>query len=200
MKEAQRLTSRRPRLTLMLLFAMFSSSAWTMGLRQVPSDSRSESRKAEIQRLRQLIRDKEIQEQDPEQVDRAMRRLGELKAVEAIDDLIALLAFKHPKEMETVGSHYGDGYRAKSALFAIGEPALPALVHALSENEIGSIEYKNARSAVMSIFRDRLPEGAKYLREQASRADSPIARERLTMAAQHIEDFVKKWYPPEKQP
>ncbi|MEE8199833.1 MAG: hypothetical protein V3R29_01575, partial [Candidatus Acidoferrales bacterium] len=128
----------------------------------------------------------------------AMARLGELKAVEAIEDLIALLAFKHPKEMRTGGAF--DGYMAKYILSQIGKPALAALVRAIADNDIDSIEFKNARQAVMSIFRDRLPQGAKYLRDQAARADSPLVRERLAAAAQHIEDFVAKWYPSDKQP
>lgn len=189
MKEAYRLTTSRPRLTLTLLFAMLSSSASTMALMQMSSDSQSESRKAEIQRLRQIIRDEQIQQQDPEQVDKAMRRLGELKAVEAIDDLIALLAFKYPKGSRTVGSHYGDGYGAKSALYQIGKPALPVLVRALADNDINSIEFKNARLAVMNIFRDDLPAGSQYLREQARQASSSVAEARLWAAAQWIDDF-----------
>lgn len=179
-------------LTLILLAAVFGPAV--PALAQAPSPADNDPRQAEIERLRHVIRDKEIQQQDPEQVVRAMRRPGELKAVEAIDDLIALLAFKYPKESRIGGTGIAggayDGYMAKSALFGIGEPALPALVQAIKDNDIGSIEFKNARQAVMSIFRGRLPEGSKYLREQGSQASaSAAAQARLWAAAQALDDL-----------
>ena len=191
-------------MTLMLLAAILYSLGCVGALAQTPSAAQGANREAKIERLRQVIRDKEIQAQDPKQVVKAMLRLGELKAVEAIEDLIALLAFKYPKESRHGGLGIGggafDGYGAKSALAKIGKPALPALVTVIATAESSSLESKNARGTVFSIFSGRLPEGVKYLRDQASRADSPIARERLTAAAQHIEDFVAKWYPPDKRP
>ena len=177
MRNTNRLRGCPRRMTVMLLAAMLGSFVCVAAFAQMTGEAESESREAEIERLRQVIRDKEIQEQDPEQVVRAMRRLGELRAVDAIDDLIALLAFKYPKESRIggIGLNRGDGYMAKSALFQIGEPALPALVRAIADNDIGSVEFKNARHAVMLIFRDDLPAGSNYLREEATQFSSSAA-------------------------
>lgn len=149
---------------------------------------------AEVKVLLEAVRDKQLRQKAPEKVAEAINRLGELREVEAIDDLVELLDFKSPTDDLSImmqPTHYSLGYPAVPALFRIGKPAVPALVRALAANPIENQVAKNARLTLMSIFRDDLLEGAAQLEKAASEASTTQARRRLEAIASDLRKLGK---------
>jgi hypothetical protein len=158
-----------------------------------------DSRKQDIAELIAVLRDKSVRDQDPKHLKDVIRKLGALKAAEACDDLAALLAFRWTEHPDfSTGSHEGDGYWAKEALFEIGKPALPALVKAIESHGSDTIDSKNAVETVMLIHRDNRAEGPVLLRQAARKAQSPLATQRLNTAAAYIEAINAKLSSPPK--
>ena len=151
-------------------------------------------RQKEIERLLAVLRDERLRGNDREEVFKAMRRLGDLKAVVAVDDLIKLLTLPRVFDWETPETVGKTGieetivvpanrYPAVDALFLIGKPSLPALVSVIEKRESGSLESENALYAVFAIFRERPQKGASFLRRAAAKAKSGEAARRLLAAA-----------------
>src|SRR5215211_5989992 len=57
----------------------------------------------ESMQLLTILRDKQIREREPERVAKVIERLGEMKSVEAIDDLVQHLTFSRNIQQEKVG-------------------------------------------------------------------------------------------------
>lgn len=150
----------------------------------------------EVIQLIAVIRDERLREREPSRVVQAINRLGELRAVQAIDDLISLLTFKRTFEWESQSKEVineiqpitpGNRYPATSALAQIGEPALPALVKVLAEHESNSVASKNSAYAILTIFRENPTQGSQYLKRAAARASTPEAAERILQVARELE-------------
>jgi len=158
------------------------------------------SREAEINRLLYVVRNEQLRSSDPQQVIKAIQRLGDMRATEAIDDLTQLLSFRQTfwwerndgigVEIQPVTS--GNRYPATSALFQIGRPALPALIRVIEVYETDSVESDNSTYAVQSIFRENPSEGVKYLRSAAAKSSTPLTTQHLTVAANRLEALAKK--------
>lgn len=153
-------------------------------------------RRREVECLRAILRDEGLRRSDPERVFRAMRRLGELRSVIAVGDLIGLLTLKRVFDWETPDNagHTGieetiitaaNRYPAVDALISIGKPALPALVDVIGSRESGSVESENAVFAVFMIFRARPERAAEFLRMAADRAHSSEAALLLLTASKN---------------
>lgn len=139
-----------------------------------------------------------MRQDDPKQVIAAIKRLGELKAELAVDDLVSVLTFSQTSAPETAtgsgvgivdGTHLdtlGEHYPAIDALFEIGKPALPALTTAIATSDSKSLIAKNAAYAVMLIFRDNPRDGVSYLNDQASKSRSKVVAARLRAAAAEV--------------
>ncbi len=144
-----------------------------------------------VEELLTIIRDDRLWEEDQDRVARAMYRLGELRAVEAINDLTRLLTYRRSFESDEtrVGNliEPTSRYPAIGALYGIGEPSLPALVRVIEEHEGGSRPSDNAIFTVKIIYRETPGRAVEYLREVATRASSPEAARRLSEAAQRAE-------------
>jgi len=118
----------------------------------------------------------------------AIRRLGELRAVEAIPDLISLLGFRytHRREREggprVVRARDFSRYPAADALAEIGNPALPSLVEVVETREFDSMESRNARYAIRLIFRYEPEKADEFFQNAAAKAPSAKAAERLRKA------------------
>lgn len=155
-------------------------------------------------RVVKVLGDSQERTGDPERVVAAIKRAGELRAVEAVDGLVALLTFaqtfRWEQEQEELGvvSHTntmttGSRYPAVRALFQIGEPALPALVDHIQDDQTDPLARKNATESVMLIFREAPRKGICYFKAAAAKASSPTAMHWLEEAA----ESGRKWLPPD---
>jgi hypothetical protein len=147
--------------SLFLAVALFSAHGEAAGgFQSGPSDEE------EIQRLLAVVREQGLAEREPETLAKAIERLGELKAKQAIDDLILLLAFKKPIQIDPKSPPIRPippwvRYPASGALIKIGRPAVPALVRAIERTSTDAVESENALKSIMLIFRDEPAEAVK---------------------------------------
>jgi PBS lyase HEAT-like repeat len=111
-------------------------------------------------------------------VSEAIRALGTLKSPQAIPLLIKRLSFeqkpRNPNRLVT----REDRFPAISALFQIGEPAVPALVDAIANSE-NPIVRSNAVESLMLINRTEPLSGLRRLRLEAEKRKDPNQRQRL---------------------
>jgi hypothetical protein len=158
-----------------------------------------------ISNLLTIIRDEQLQQRDPDLVLKIILQLEAMKAVQAVDDLVRLLTFKHSYYCDYCKGESTDTfneeehsiwlpqhYPAIGALFKIGKPALPALIKVIESNEVDSLPSKNAVYTVESIFSQNYLEGAEYLREMATKASFTYEAHRLLEAAQQLQDTHAK--------
>lgn len=150
-------------------------------------------RKEEVRKLLATLRDVDLRKNHPDQVITAIRRLGELRASEAIDDLIELLTFSplFPGEVagpdgQPVVEFQLNRYPATGALFQIGRPALPALLRVIELNRLDSLKGQNAMDSIQNIFRDDLAEGVKYLENAAEASLNEYSAQDLRQAAARL--------------
>src|SRR5207237_1137991 len=147
-------------------------------------------RRREVECLLSKLRDEQLRQSDPEEVFKAMRRLGELRAVVVVGDLVRLLTLKRIFDWETPenAGHTGieetiitvaNRYPAVDALISIGKPALPALVEVIGSRESGSLESENAIFGVFMILQAQPAKGAEFRRRAARQAPSRAAARRM---------------------
>ena len=149
-----------------------------------------------MSKLTAIVRDARLQETDPDRVVQAIQRLGEMKAVEAVDDLAGLLTFRkwfpwekdpnQPKVVEGLGPTDRERYPAALALLQIGPPALPALIKVIEAHEPGSLETRNTLEVIIPLTRYDRPAYVQKLKDAAAGAPSPEAAERLRKAAEKL--------------
>src|SRR5437867_9109587 len=169
-----------------------------------PTISEVAGQSSEIEELLKTVRNKTLMQTDPERLVKAIERLGQLRALTAIDDLSQLLTFKRTFKGEEIGIAPGrtiinashlyspdERYPAIGALHAIGEPALPALVRVIETNETGSRDSENAAYTVGSIFRDEPAREVNYLSEAAATASTPEGKNRLLKAVEAAKKYVR---------
>ena len=100
-----------------------------------------------------VVSDPKIAARNPKKLISAIVRLGELKAVEAAPALARILDFKGP-EVEQTGEPppVEVAYPAAKSLIQIGEPAIPAVIHAISsEKRSGTRFVSNGIYVIMQI-------------------------------------------------
>jgi hypothetical protein len=142
----------------------------------------------EVKPLIRVLRDKELQEKDPDRVRQAIVQLGYRGCAAAADDLAVLLTFQYRFDWEgtMVRLHpifTASRYPATGALAQIGEASLPALVKVIEENPPNSLMTRNAIYTVKSIFRDHPEKAESYLTNAAENAVTPESQSRLRQAA-----------------
>src|SRR6266849_2644471 len=162
-------------------------------------DNPTSRRSEEIAKLLAVLRDPDLRKTHPEQVVSAIQRLGEVRAIEAVDDLIELLTFARKFDWESPDNkmiveiqviHTGNRYPATSALFQIGRPALPALVKVIELDGLGPLRGQNAMFAIQGIFSDDLSEGVKYLEQLAQASANPDSAQHLMQAAAQLKQLA----------
>lgn len=192
------------------LLLTLGSGAQAFALRSMMSDqtdtsaraaelqSRAEDEETELSRLLAIIRDNKLRESNPQMVVRAIDRLGELKPISAIDDLVGLLGFKDPSReskhpyLRLQISPFRQPYPAVSALLEIGKPVLPALVKAVETHEPGSLMSENAIYAIVWVHPEEPAAAVRYLEDAAEKATSRVATYRLALARTRAEDLIPK--------
>lgn len=186
-------TQARKLITALLALALLISVGQILAQHKQQSTSEDQ----ESMQLLTILRDKQIQEREPERVAKVIERLGEIKSVEAIDDLVQHLTFSRNIQQEKIGdvvvgerfiTLFGR-YPAAGALFQIGKPALPALIKVIGAEETGSLAGENAIHTVTQIFRDSPAEGVSYLKDAAANASTAQAARRLSDAAERVRRF-----------
>ncbi len=128
-------------------------------------------------------------------MDRSIRRLGTLHAVDAIPLLINLLDYKRdPDYSETLGysSRLGDWYPSVVALFEIGKPALPNLLKFLAGGEPKSVAFHKGVEAYMTITREDRVSAVRDIVAAAASAGDEFARANLMEASHQAIDFCRR--------
>ena len=148
----------------------------------------------EVKPLIQVLRDKELQKEDPDRVRQAILQVGYRGCAAAADDLAALLTFKYRFDWE--GTHIRlhpiftpARYPATGALAQIGKASLPALIKVVEANPPDSLMTRNAIYTVKSIFRDHPEKAENYLTDASEKATKPEGQSRLRQAAAALPDI-----------
>lgn len=157
--------------------------------------NRPAERAAKIAELRARLRDPQARVGDPERVADAIEKLGRERAKEAIPELIELLTFE--REVNTEMGEFriitlGARYPATSALFEIGEAALPALIGVVETHEEDSLASRNALYSISLIFRNDAAGAVNALQAAAARASSPEEARRLSKGAEGLRRALKR--------
>lgn len=167
---------------------------------------RSSERMEKLRVLVQMIRDSELGNSDPERVVSAITSLGEMKATEAIDDLIELLTYRRVWKWERKPTEPGRytridsfqpvaytaaRYPATAALAQIGKPALPGLLKVIESQEENSLLSKNARYTIRLILKNDRASAQEFFKEAAAKASSPEAAKRLLKALETADEDFK---------
>lgn len=147
-------------------------------------------------KLLETLSNDELLQKEPEKVFAAIKRAKDRKLVEAIPDLTKLLTIREKLWWEGTGVRMHPipergYYPAVEALFAIGEPALPALIEVIEASDENSLESDNALDAVQMIFRTNLREAVDYLRRATALPKSAQGRERILVAIEKTEKKIK---------
>ena len=98
----------------------------------------------------------------------AIHKLYKVRSKEAIDILIEYLDYEPWKEEQVVTGSNAEP-PAVDELFAVGRPALPALVKVLERTDISNVARKNAVQTIMLIYRDDPPAGISFLVKEAAK-------------------------------
>jgi hypothetical protein len=186
-----------------ILFCLLTTLALTgtSMKREILMSQSGDSVKRETQSLLLKLRDEKLRQVAPKEVIAAIKRLGELRAQDAIGDLISLLAFRQifPWESGEIDSIQeihpittSGRYPATGALMQIGKPALQALTDALAQKQTGTLESENALFVVEYIFLDDPQEGVSYLTEAATKFSDAQSRGRLLNAARRLNATTHK--------
>ncbi len=160
---------------------------------QVQSSPAGE-RRDKIENLLATIRDPKLRQSDPERVVAAIQALGRMKAVEAVDDLAKLLAFRRTFPWETGRGPIQEfhietpasRYPAVGALMEIGEPSLPAMIRVIKSYELTSLESRNAMEVVSYLFRGRRQAAIDFLRAAGEHTATPKEAQRLLDAGDKL--------------
>lgn len=186
---------KKRRRSLLLLVGLFLTCACCSSP-ALGQDAHRAKQNEEVARLREVLDDPQLRDSEPERLAGAIRRAGDLKAQEAIGSLIRLLTFRYKSPREQEAEEVGiaiavpQPYPAVSALFQIGEPALPALIRHIETNDTDPLARRNAAQALMSIFREEPRKGICYLRAAATKAPTPVAAQWLDEAAEYGKTFL----------
>ncbi len=154
-------------------------------------------RDKEIAQLIAIIRDSQLRIEDPNKVVEAIRRLGEMEAVSAVDDLAQLLAFRPISRQEILPgtpriiTEADKRFPAVSALYLIGKPSLPALIKIVENFDDQDLMSRNAELTIVAIFRDKLPDGAEYVNQAASKS-SAQGKQRLLNLAERMNRIIRE--------
>jgi hypothetical protein len=123
-------------------------------------------------------------------VDRAFRQIASAPQEQAISLLIDLLGYKRPlSEGERLGIFmHGDGpnvlYPAVHELYALGEPAEPALLRFVAGiKDAGRIDRENALFTLLLIHHGNAMDVVEILTKESNASGNDSARARLQAAA-----------------
>ncbi len=155
--------------------------------------TQSESRDKEIAQFIAIIRDSQLRIEDPNKVVEAINKLGEMKAVSAVDDLVQLLSFRPISEGEFltgIRTEAEKRFPAMGALFSIGKPALPSLIKIVENFDEQDLMSKNAAFTIVAIFREKPSDGVDYLHQSASQS-SALGKQRILNLVERMNRLIR---------
>ena len=159
------------------------------------------TQKKEIESLLESLHNDSLRRTSPQEIVKAIKRLGEIRAAKSVNDLISFLTFKQifdweDKTGEAVNEiqpiHTGNRYPATSALGNIGKPALSALLNVVQTQASQTLISENAIFAISVIYRNNPLDGIDYLTQAANKASSKQVKQRLTNAIARLQNPVAK--------
>lgn len=133
---------------------------------------------------------------DPQCVTEAITRAGVLRTPAATEVLITLLDFERPETaMEKMHiSSLHDKFPAVPALFAVGKPAVPALIRRIQTGELTDVAQRNSLRALLAIYRESPPEAILTLKTAAAKANNQADAVRLESSMRRAVGFcAKSW-------
>ena len=146
-----------------------------IGQKQEVSEAMVE-RDREINSWLKVLQDPSSRNMDPEKLARAIERLGQLKAISAIDEIVKFLDFRRPGAesgpfLSTLPAQ-STTYPAIGALEEFRDEALSSLALVIVDETAVQLSRENAIHAVTLIFRYRPSEGAYFMDNLARRVQS----------------------------
>jgi hypothetical protein len=148
-------------------------------------------------RLIGILRDGKLRQSERKKVVGAIIKLGDMRSVAAIDDLVKLLNFKRTfpqdKDVDVTESHpisLTGRYPAGGALLQIGKPALAALVKVIESHKCSDVESQVASETIIGILRDNYAEAAKFLREIAAKSAFAETKQCFNKTAQKADKLA----------
>lgn len=151
----------------------------------------------EVKKLINIIRNENLVKSDSEKVVKAIDRLGELKAKEAVTDIAKLLTLDRGARYFDTENPPSGGiitpysiYPAVKALNNIGETSVPDLIKVIEREETNSLPSENAYFTIMTIYRENLEKAVIALRKQVFLAETGQGSERILKAVKRLEDLI----------
>ena len=156
----------------------------------------SKSFDQEEQNLIEILKNKK---ESSEVILAAIKTLGNKKSTQSIPELIKYLDYeklypsRQPENVEGVkvdGFEVGrtitvsGRYPATEALIRISEPALPALVKVIEDEEPNCVRSQNALYTVQQIFVEDWLKAVLYMEKASTESKNPNGSKRLQLAAQ----------------
>lgn len=140
-----------------------------------------QSRSATIEQLIQIIKGAPKKRSDDDSVIRAMKLLGEMRAVEAIDVLTELIAFPYVRPWQQVDAIFSPadasatidkGYPAAAALVKIGKPCIPSIIDRSATSSYGITERGISLSVLLRLC--TYEETERLLRSGIAKEKDPV--------------------------
>lgn len=165
--------------------------------KSVSTDDQNENSKDYEKRLIGILRNEKLYQSEPEKVVNAILKLGDLRSVAAIDDLVKLLDFKRTfpsdKNVDPTESHpvsLTGRYPAGGALFQIGKPALPALMKVIESHRCSDIKSQVASETIIGIFRDDYTQAVKLSRQASAKSTSAEVKQCFNKLAERADKLA----------
>jgi hypothetical protein len=139
------------------------------------------------QELAAFLEQKDVLASQPDCAIAALEILGHEHATSYIPQIVNFLTFRRKFYWEGTGFNIRPvtelgHYPAAMALFEIGKPALPALLGVATEEKPDSLKFSNAVNTIMSIYRDQMSAGVRFLRQAALNQNDQVRRANLDAA------------------
>jgi len=149
------------------------------------------------QELAAFLEQKDVLASQPDCAIAALEILGHEHATSYIPKIVNFLTFRRKFYWEGTGFNIRPvtelgHYPAAMALFEIGKPALPALLTVATEEKPDSLKFSNAVNTIMSIYRDQMSAGVRFLRQAALKQEDYQHRANLDAAVVLAESLCAK--------
>lgn len=191
--------------------AVFVAGFATLGVKgQVAAlyEKSYSQRNEEVTRLMAVIRNQSYRENQPELVVKAIDRLAEMKANEAVPALIEIITFKVQPISEVRIGNFGieyhaitdfDRYPVINALFQLGKSAFPELINVIENEECESLPNVLAFEVIETVLlREELDQSIVFFQKKSARSLNPqiiecyeIAAERMRKAVDRVKSVIQ---------
>lgn len=146
-----------------------------------------------VQKLLKELNAENILAENPEKLSKIIDELGQRRISESIPNLIKYLDVERKSKFNggAIGLRplpIGGDFPAVSALFQIGESALPALIEVITKEQTDLLKSKNALRTIHLIFREDLSKAVEYLEKSMAQAETSGGKQNLQKAVEKTKD------------